>query len=527
MVVALVGGASVVVPGVAYASGDPVPLVVGVRQEGAPVAALERVDAVPTGQVGDAVAVEVPAGRVAAATRALEADPNVAYVEPDHVARAEAVRPNDPGYREQWGVVQARVDQAWSATRGASRVVVAVVDTGVSRLPDLASRMLPGHDFVNDDADASDDNGHGTMAAGVLAAGGNNKVGVAGVCWNCRILPVKVLDSRGTGSYSTIAEGIRYAADRGAGVISLSLGGDDDSRLLRDAVAYAAGKGALVVAAAGNQGTSKPHYPAAIPSVLAVGAVTPTGARYSWSNYGSGWVDVTAAGCNPAQARDGSVDEFCGTSSATPFVAGVAGLLAATDPAPSAAAVRAALVRGAVKGRVDALGALGALPAVGDRTGPAVAFGATPRLARGWVTVSASAADQHGVSRIQLYAAGRAIATDTAAPYAFRWQSAPRTGTVVLELRAYDRAGNVTVTRRTVRADNTAPAMKLTVSRGRVTARAADPSGIARLELLVKGKVAARYNGNIRKFGFSSRAHRVQVRAVDKAGNTRTATVRR
>src|SRR6202042_2322252 len=144
------------------------------------------------------------------------------------------------------------------------------------------------------------------------------------------------------GAYSTIADGIRYAADQGATIINLSLGGDEDSPILRDAVAYAVGKGSLVLAAAGNEGTSAPHYPAAIPSVVAVGGVTSTGARYSWSNYGS-WVDVTAPGCSPSQALNGVVMQYCGTSSATPFTAGVAGLLASTDPAPSADTIRAAL----------------------------------------------------------------------------------------------------------------------------------------------------------------------------------------
>jgi subtilisin family serine protease len=512
---------------VASAAPDAAPtsLVVGLRQEAAPVAALDRIDAVRTTELSEAVAVDVPAGEVAEATRALRADPNVAYVEPDHVARAAAVRPVDPGYAGQWGIAMTRVNEAWSATRGAARVTVAVIDTGVTRLPDLAGRMLPGHDFVNDDSDASDDNGHGTMAAGVIAASGNNRVGVAGVCWYCRILPVKVLGRNGSGLYSDIAEGIRWAADRDATIINLSLGGAQDSRLLRDAVDYAVAKGSLVLAAAGNSGKAQPHYPAAIASVVAVGGVTPAGARYGWSNYGS-WVDLVAPGCNPAQGLNGAVTSYCGTSSATPFAAGVAGLLAATDPAPDAATVRSALVAGAARGRVDALGGLAALPAAGDTTNPAVAFGSTPARARGVVTVTAAAADQRGVARVQLYAAGRLVGTDTAAPYAFRWQSAPRTGVVPLEVRAYDRAGNVASVRRTVRADNTAPVVRV-VSRGAlVTARATDASGIARLELLVNGKVSARFAGYLRQFRVPASARTAQVRAYDRAGNARIVVAR-
>ncbi|SNY51783.1 S8 family serine peptidase [Paractinoplanes atraurantiacus] len=271
-------------------------------------------------------------------------------------------KPNDPGFSTQWGLKQTRVDQVWNTLRGNTRVIVAVLDTGVNPLPDLRTRMLPGYDFVNGDSNPADDNGHGTMAAGVVAAGGANRTGIAGICWNCRILPVKVLNAKGSGSYTAIAQGIRFAADRGARVISLSLGGNADSGVLRDAVTYAEAKGALIVAAAGNKGVSAPHYPAAIPSVLAVGGVTSTGARYSWSNYGS-WVDVTAPGCNPAQGPSGAIGQYCGTSSAAPFIAGVAGLLASSPLQPTAGEIRAAIVgtKSSPSGRVDALKALQAL----------------------------------------------------------------------------------------------------------------------------------------------------------------------
>jgi subtilisin family serine protease len=398
-----------------------------------------------------AVTVNVAPGRVAEAARKLAADPNVAYVEPDHVAHAAALTPNDPGYKTQWGAVQTRVNQAWSSVRGASRVVIAVVDTGVTATPDLAGRVLPGHDFVNDDDDPRDDSGHGTMAAEVIAANGYNGAGIAGVCWACRILPVKVLGQDGSGSYTDIAEGIRYAADHGATVINLSLSGTDDSRLLRDAVTYAAGKGALVLAAAGNDGSSTLHYPAAIPAVVAIGGETSTGARYPWSNYGS-WVDVTAPGCNPSQALNGSIEQYCGTSSATPFTAGVAGLLASTDPAPSAATIRAALVASRVGsiGRVDALNALDALPYAGDQTPPTLVFATTPRSVGGVVTATVAASDQHGVAKVQFYAAGRLVATDTTAPYSLSWKATTR-GSVALQVRAYDRAGNAAGTARGVR----------------------------------------------------------------------------
>jgi thermitase len=555
-VLVLAGALTPVAPAAARADDAPVSLVVGLRAGGDVVGGLaEHVDVLAAEPLPGAITVDVPAGQVAEATAELRADPAVAYVEPDHVATA-AVAPRDPAYRSQWGVTRTRVDRAWDLTRGVSGVTVAVVDTGVRALPDLAPRLLRGYDFVNDDADANDDNGHGTMTAGVLAATGDNGVGVAGVCWACRILPVKVLGANGSGSYSDIAQGIRYAADRGADIINLSLGGSADSRLLTDAVTYAAGKGALVIAAAGNDGSSARHYPAAIPSVLAVGASTSTDGRYSWSNHGSAWVDLAAPGCNPAQTRSGTVGSFCGTSSATPFAAGVAALLASQSPTPDAASVRRALTASATpiaggwlaatSGRVDALAALGLLrPAVAaraDRTAPVAGmrYPAGAALVRGVVPVGALATDDVRVARVDLAAAGRMVGTDTTAPYGFRWDTRGLRGPVVLTLRVLDIAGRATLLRRTVLVDNDAPAV--TVASGPrhgtrkvrktlyLTARAADASGVSRMDLVVDGRVMERYTGTQRRFAVRTWLHgpamTVQVRAYDRAGNVRATPAR-
>jgi subtilisin family serine protease len=640
LVTGLLAGA-LLIPGTPAVAADeraPVSLVVGLRS-GHDVAGSDdvagsldqTVDVLDSRPLSGALTVDVPAGQVTAATDALRADPAVEYVEVDHVAHAD-VAAADPYFDSQWGLTRTRVDAAWASVRG-SGVTIAVVDTGVKAMPDLAGRLLPGYDFVNNDSHPDDDNGHGTMSAGVIAAAGDNGVGIAGICWLCRILPVKVLDSAGSGSYSAIAEGIRYAADHDADIISLSLGGSSDSELLRDAVTYAVGKGALVIAAAGNSGSPNPHFPAAIPAVLAVGGATSGDARYPWSNYGRGWVDIAAPGCNPAQGIGGVVSQFCGTSSATPFVAGIAALLKGTTPAPSPATIRAALMSSAVplagnwvaakSGRINARAALDALPFwvtgvrsgahVGDRiavmphvgagagitrvtaaldgatadtataapwtlgvdtshvTGAATITvtayaGSTPRsaatfpvvadhaipvvafrsparnaLVRGRVTVAATASDHVAVARVQLLADGKAVGTDTTAPYAFGWQTAPRNATVTLTLRAYDQAGNVASVRRIVTADNRAPTVVITAgpangTRGvrktqYVTARAADQHGIARLELVVDGTVTQRYAGTRHTFSVQSWKHgsamTVQVRAYDAAGNVRTAPARK
>jgi thermitase len=520
----------------AHAAEPTVPLIVGTRDPGH----IERLDVGATERLSGAVAVDVPAGAVAGAAARLRDDPAVTYVEPDHVAHA-AVTADDPQFAAQWGLARTRVTQAWATTRGAADITVAVVDTGVTALPDLKPRLLSGYDFVDGDTDAADPNGHGTMAAGVIGATAGNGTGIAGVCWSCRILPVRVLGADGSGSYSHIAEGIRYAADRGADIINLSLGGSADSTLLRDAVAYAAGKGALVLAAAGNAGGSAPHYPAAIPGVVAVGGSTAGDARYPWSNHGRGWVDIAAPGCNPAQGNRGTVQQFCGTSSATPFAAGVAALLASTTPRPSAEIVRRALTASAVPlagawvatGRVDAAAALAAVPVVSvDAAAPSTSFRfpANGAVVRGTVPVGARAADDTAVRRVELWAGTRLAGTDATSPYAFRWSSAGRNGMVFLTLRAYDRAGNVSTSRLTVRADNAGPAVAVTTARTGLTARATDPSGVSRLELLVNGKVVQRYAGAARRFGLpaarSGTAVRVQVRAYDSLGNARLTPLR-
>jgi thermitase len=552
------------VGGIALAGGGPataapvdeaaVSLIVGLRAATDVVGTLERsVDVVDSEPLAGAVAVDVPADQVTEAAAALRADPAVTYVERDQVARIAAVTPNDPAFADQWGVTRAGVDLAWESTRGSAAIVVAVVDTGVKALPDFAGRMLPGRDFVNDDTNAADDQGHGTMTAGVIAARGDNGTGIAGICWTCQILPVKVLGADGSGTYSDIAQGVRWAADQGADIINLSLGGSSDSRLLRDAVAYASGKGALVIAAAGNAGSPAPHYPAAIPAVLAVGASTPTDTRYSWSNYGSDWVDIAAPGCNPAQARNGTVEEFCGTSSATPFVAGVAALLAATTPTPDAATMRMALTTSArtlagtwvpkSSGRVDAAAALATLPVADDHVPPATSF-LSPggnALVRGTVIVTAGATDDIGIAKVQLLADGVVVGTDRVAPYYLSWKTAGRGKDVTLGLRTYDRGGNVVSATRKVTVDNWGPSVQITsgpaggtrhVRKTRyVTATATDAHGVSRLELLVDGKVTQRYAGSTHKFAVQTWKHgsvmTVQVRAYDNAGNVRYAPARK
>jgi subtilisin family serine protease len=316
----------------------------------------------------DAVVVEVPGARRAAVTRALHALPGTSRVEDDPTASIARV-PDDPLWGHQWGLHTVGAPAAWDRTVGSSATIIAILDTGVDAShPDLANAVLAGRDFVNGDLDPADDNGHGTMAAGVAAARTSNARGIAGTCWQCRILPVKVLDAEGTGTHSQIANGVVWAADQGAHVISMSLGSPAASTVLANAVSYAESKGAVVVAAAGNEGSTTRSYPAAYPSVIGVAASTSSDGRYPWSNHGS-WVSVAAPGCNAATAPGGGYVEMCGTSASAPMVAGIVALARSHDPTSTVAALRDSLLATAAPvgswvtaGRVDAAAHLSALP---------------------------------------------------------------------------------------------------------------------------------------------------------------------
>ncbi|HEY0399920.1 MAG TPA: S8 family serine peptidase, partial [Acidimicrobiia bacterium] len=217
-----------------------------------------------------------PAAEVRAA---LAASPVVDTVEPNRIRHADLV-PNDPRYASQAPYLQAmHLPDAWNTTTGNDSMILAIVDSGVQlNHPDLAGRLVPGYDFVNNDTSPDDDFGHGTMVAGIAAAITNNGQGVAGGTWRGRIMPVKVLDSSGSANDEDIASGITWAVDHGASVINLSLGGPGASTTLQTAVDYATRHNVVVVAAAGNDGTkgvtaaTTPHYPAACDGVISVGA---------------------------------------------------------------------------------------------------------------------------------------------------------------------------------------------------------------------------------------------------------------
>ncbi|MBN1677349.1 MAG: S8 family serine peptidase, partial [Candidatus Thermoplasmatota archaeon] len=246
---------------------------------------------------------------------ALASHDGVRSLSSERKARASFL-PNDPYASMQWGLDEVSAYEAWDITRGAHEVVVAVLDTGIDWThPDIAPNIwndssgYHGYNFISDNRIPMDDNinsydgstwrpntytYHGTHVAGVIGAATNNGLGIAGLA-QVRLMAVKVMNESGEGTDSTVASGIRWAADHGAHVITMSLGVDGASSVLRESVSYASNRHVVMVAASGNSGSSYVSYPAAYPQVIAVGAVDTTGGRATFSNYGSG-LDVMAPG---------------------------------------------------------------------------------------------------------------------------------------------------------------------------------------------------------------------------------------
>ena len=299
------------------------------------------------------------------AVRELSAHPAVAYAEPDYLAHIIAM-PNDPLFAGQWALTQINAPAAWDVVTGTNDIAVAVVDSGMNVAhPDLVAQLwvnpgelagngadddnngyiddINGWNIYQNTADLTDSTGHGVEVAGVIAAATNNAAGMAGVCWNCRLMIVKVTQPGGVANYSDIAAGITYAAQKGAKVINLSLGGSADSTTLRAAITAAA-QTAVVVGGAGNNNSNAPFYPAAYDEVLAVAGTTSADTKVGTSNYGT-WVDVSAPGENILTTfSGGGYGSTSGTSMAAPFASGMAGLLRSQHPGWSANMVRAQIV---------------------------------------------------------------------------------------------------------------------------------------------------------------------------------------
>lgn len=308
----------------------------------------------------------------------LRADPRVASVEANHL-RYASDDPDDEFYPSQSALFTSRLPAAWDVTHGSGTVDIAILDTGVDLdHPEFAGRLVPGFDFVNGDSTPDDDEGHGTMVAGVAAAKTDNLIGVAGAAFNARIMPVKVLAADGSGTDANIAAGIAFATANGAEVINMSFGGPGTSATLEDAVASALAQGVTVVSASGNEATSIPSFPAAFDGVISVGATDAFGDLVSFSNRGPS-VDIVAQGLDivttaKAPGASEAYAEASGTSFSAPLVAGVAALVRSRNPTFTREQVDARIRSSAIDRGPDGVddyygwGLLDAYGAVGGRT---------------------------------------------------------------------------------------------------------------------------------------------------------------
>ncbi len=291
----------------------------------------------------DVYLLTTPPGEVDAVISYLGGYAEVAYAERNGKVGG-GWTPGDPDYADptkSYGLRRIQAETAWETTKGDAATLVALVDSGLALThPEFAGRVSPGWDFVNNDADPSDDNGHGTHVAGIIAAAMDNGEGSTGVAPGVTLMPVKALNAANAGTWANVAAGIVYAVDHGASVINLSLGGHVASITLHDAIAYAAAHDVVVVAGSGNLPDGEPFYPAAYPEVLAVSATDATDAWWTSSDYGD-WVDVAAPGDAIwstlwTSAAPETYATKSGTSMATGFVSGLAALVRSARPELSA-----------------------------------------------------------------------------------------------------------------------------------------------------------------------------------------------
>ena len=317
------------------------------------------------------------------AAEILSALPEVAFAEPDYIAlpadvptsvqslpayAVNSLTINDPLYSQQWGLAKINIEGGWSSTVGSPTIAIAILDLGIDlNHADLAGNLwvnpgeianngldddsngfiddVNGWNFVSGTKDISDDHGHGTLVTGVAAAVGGNGQGIVGACPQCSIMTVKVMQASGTANYSDIAAGILYAAQKGAKVINLSLGGYANSNILKNAIDTAASTyGAVIVAGAGNDNVTTAFYPAAYDNVLSVAGIQNDDTKVGTSNYAS-WVDVSAPGITiRTTALGGGWVDQSGTSFAAPFASGLAGLLRTLHPDWGQATIRSQIV---------------------------------------------------------------------------------------------------------------------------------------------------------------------------------------
>jgi thermitase len=496
--------------------------------------------------------ISVPPGQIDKIMAALEATGLFSVVERDGLASVETT-PNDPSYASQWHLPKINAPAAWASTVGSSQPI-AVIDSGVYLThPDLAPRLTAGWNFVANSSNVADDYGHGTATAGTLGAVSNNLTGVAGVTWSNPIMPLLVVDSTGYASYSNIASAINYAADHGARIVNISIAGSTSSSTLQSAVNYAWNKGTVVFAAAGNNSSSTPMYPANCTNVVAVAGTDSNNALASFSNYGS-WIDLSAPAVSILTTTSTSgYGYWNGTSFASPIAAGVGALVLAAKPSLSAQGLVSLMEQNTDYigssstfgyGLVDAGKAVAAALATASVT-PAVTIAAptSGSSLTGTVNVTGNATDSLGIAGVKLYCDGILVGSTASSSYSIAWNSGSVTsGSHTLTVTATDNAGNagsssvgVNVTAPPAPpADTTAPTVQITSPANGalvggspnvpVSVSAQDNVGVVQVSVYIDGvqqytgsTAPYSFNWNIKKVTYGT--HTISATAWDAAGN--------
>lgn len=479
------------------------------------------------------------------------------FVELD-MAVTPAGTANDTYYSKAWHLPKISATTAWDSSQGQG-ITIAILDTGINgNHADLKDRVVPGWNWYDNNSDTSDVHGHGTAVAGAAAATTNNGLGVASVAGQASLMPVRIADANAYAYWSTVAQGLTWAADHGADVANISYNGVSGSATVQNAAQYMKSKGGIVVVAAGNSGVQENI--AAHDALISVSATDTNDVKTSWSSYG-GYVDLAAPGTGIYTTdRGGGYQIAQGTSLASPVVAGVVGLMMAANPTLGPTDIEALLFSTANDlgasgfdtyyghGRVNAAAAVAAALAAQaqDMTAPSVNVVAPLAGASvsGLVAVDVAASDNVGVVRVDLVVNGSQLASDTSAPFGFSWDTTQATdGPASVQVYAYDAAGNVASTSVDVTvangADTQAPVARITnpvngatVKGGTLTvkATATDNVGVTKLSLEIDGKVVRNvlsgslsHNWNLKNV--ASGTHTLKVIATDAAGNVGTSSI--
>jgi thermitase len=489
-------------------------------------------------------------------------DPHLKFAEPDRLVAPEIIA-NDTYYGSEWQLQTMQAPAAWDISQG-SGVTVAVLDTGVDAThPDLQGQLVPGWNFWDNNSDTSDVYGHGTMVAGTIAALSNNGSGVTSLAFNARVMPMRISDATGYGSWSAMASALTWAADHGAKVANISYMVQSSSTV-QSAAQYFRSKGGVVVNSAGNTGVY--DATSASDSLLSVSATDSGDNHASWSTYGP-YVDLAAPGVGIwTTTAGGGYSAVSGTSFSSPLTAATIALMIAANPALPPATLVSLLESTAADlggqgydqyygyGRVNAAAAVQAAVGahVADTQAPSVAISSpTGGTVSGAVPINVSASDNIGVAHVDLLVNGIVVASDSTSPYAFSWDSTKvANGSVTLAAQAFDAAGNVasskpviftvsnTGTTTTVSVDTTPPAVTISnpangakVS-GQVTinVNSSDNVGVAGVTLYIDGTVKSTGNSTNMSYRWNaskaaSGAHTISAVAKDRAGNQTTATI--